>query len=176
VASSSLPPDVLRGFRFGGDDGLWLTKSRKNRKFVAFWSVSPVFSDDSADQNVDGFIKIKKTKKGKSRVKIYHDVDDNSKLNKKDELIGSLRVGKKSFDYSNDFGYVAFKADAIGTPVDDGKEFEFSYYFNLSPSEADSDVKTLKIPISSGFLDEQGFFGRNEMTVTDFESMVIDTF
>ena len=179
MASSNTPSfgedNVLEGFKFGSDNGMWLTKSRKKKKFLAFWSVGTIFSDDSTDQNVDGFIKIKKTKKGKSKIKIYHDVDDNTKLDKKDELIGSLRVGK-GFDYSNDFGFVAFKADAIGTPVDDGKIFEFSYYFNLIPSEADSDVKTVKIPVSSDFLDEQNFVGRNEMTVSDFESMVVDTF
>ena len=44
------------------------------------------------------------------------------------------------------------------------------------PSEADSDVKTVKIPVSSDFLIEQEFVGKRKMTVSDFENMVVDTF
>ena len=164
--------NVLKGFKFGGNNGMWLTESRKRNKFLATWSVSRIPSGQPGDQDVSGFLKIS-GKKG--RVRIYHDVDNNFKLNRKDELIGSARGGK-GFGYSNDFGYVAFAADAIGRPVNGGKEFEFSYYFNLIPSEADSDVNTLKIPVSSGFLDEQEFVGRNKMTVSDFENMVVNTF
>ena len=164
--------NVLKGFKFGGNNGMWLTESRKRNKFLATWSLSRIPSGKPGDQDVSGFVKIS-GKKG--RVRIYHDVDNNFKLNRKDALIGSARGGK-GFGYSNDFGLVAFKADAIGRPNNGSKKYEFSYYFNLIPSEADSDVKTLKIPVSSDFLIEQEFVGRNNMSVSDFENMVVDTF
>ena len=164
--------NVLKGFKFGGDNGMWLTESRKKNKFLATWSVSRIPSGQPGDQDVSGFLKISGKKR---RVRIYHDVDNNFILNRKDELIGSARGGK-GFGYSNDFGLVEFKADAIGRPVNGSKKYEFRYYFNLMPSEADSDVKTVKIPVSSDFLIQQEFVGKRKMTVSDFENMVVDTF
>lgn len=176
--SSSLGKNnVYEGFQFGGSNGMWLTKSRKKNSFVASWSLSriPAGRSELNDQDVSGFVKIS-GKKG--RVRVYHDVDNNSKLDRKDELIGSLRGGKRfgasnDFAYSNDFGDVEFSADAI-KPVKGDKEFEFSYYFELIPSEADSDVDTLKVPVSSGFLIKQEFVGKKDMSVADFENMVND--
>ena len=173
IKNSSLNMNnVLEGFKFGGNNGMWLTESRKRNKFLATWSLSRNPSGKPGEQDVSGFVKISGKK---ARVKIYHDVDNNFKLNKKDELIGSGRGGK-GFGYSNDFGLVEFKADAIGRPVNSSKKYDFSYYFNLIPSEPDSDVKILKIPVSSSFLDEQEFVARNNMSVSDFENMVVDTF
>ena len=128
------------------------------------------------DQDVSGFVKFS-GKKG--RVRVYRDVDNYSKLNRKDELIWSLRGGKRfgssnDFAYSNNFGYVQFAADAIGKPVKGDKEFEFSYYFELIPSEADSDVDTMKVPVSSGFLIKQEFVGKRDMSVSGFENMISD--
>ena len=165
--------DVYEDFQFGGSNGMWLTKSRKRNSFVANWSLSriPAGKSELNDQDVSGFVKISGRK---GRVRVYHDVDNNSKLNRKDELIGSLRGGKR-FGASNDFGYVKFAADAIGKPVKGDKEFEFSYYFELIPSDADSDVDTLKVPVSSGFLIKQEFVGKKDMSVSDFENMVNDT-
>ena len=151
----------------------------EKNSFVANWSLSriPAGKSELNDQDVSGFVKIS-GKKG--RVRVYHDVDNNLKLNRMDELIGSLRGGKRfgasnDFAYSNDFGYVEFAADAIGKPVKDDKEFEFSYYFKLMPSETDSDVDILKVPVSSSFLNEQEFVGRNNLFVSDFENMLNDT-
>ena len=170
--SESREDNDLRGFKFGADNGMWLTSSRKKKKFVANWSVGRTPSSKANDLDVSGFITIS-GKKGK--VRIHHDVDDNMKLTKKDELIGSARGGK-NFGYSNDFGEVAFKADALSKSKNGEQDVQFNYYFNLIPSDADSDVPSLKIPVSSDWISDQGFVGAENMTVSDFETMVKDVF
>ena len=145
-------------------------KNAQKNKFLADWSVSRVPADKLSDQDINGFFKIS-GRKGK--VRIYHDVDNNFKLNKKDELIGFARGGE-GFGFSNNFGLVQFMADAKAKSVNGDKEFDFSYYFQLIPSEADSDVASLKVPVSSSFLNQQKFVGTNNMSVSDFENRIMD--